>query len=217
MDTILSEEYPPIPFAEEVKYIPGFFKIIRGVLSPEECDAILQLCEEKGFTTASLHTDKDGVEHYSDLRKSQRLIIDSVPFTETLWKRIQHHIPSTWNTSEEMVGLNERLRILKYMPGDEFKPHRDGNFISDEGHISRITLLIYLNEGYEGGFTHYYTHDGLWLGIPPKTGMVVLQDQNLYHCVPRLLNGCKYALRTEIMTRIPHNPSNDKVLTLSNT
>jgi hypothetical protein len=214
MDTLLAKEIDPPPFAEEVRHIPGFFKCIPNVLSLDECQALIDLCEEKGFTTASLYTDKDGVEHYSDTRKSQRLILDSVPFAETLWKRIQRHVPTQWKPYEEPVGLNERLRILKYMPGDEFKPHRDGNFISAEGHISRITLLIYLNEGYEGGFTHYYTHDGLWLGIPPKTGLVVLQDQNLYHCVPPLLNGCKYALRTEVMMRIPYDTTNDKVIKL---
>jgi len=215
MDTVLTPEYPPVPFFEDVKQVPGFCKVIPTVLSVEECQAIIHICEEKGFSPASFYTDKDGVEHYSDIRKSQRLLVDSVSFVETLWKRIQPHVPSTLYTDEEVVGLNERLRILKYLPGDQFKPHVDGNYVSPQGHVSRLTLLLYLNEGYDGGFTHYYTHDGRWLGIPPQTGMVVLQDQNLYHYVPPLVQGCKYAIRTEVMTRIPHNPSHDKVIRLT--
>jgi hypothetical protein len=216
MDTVLTFERPRAIVSETVKTVPGFLKVIPNVLSSEECQSIIHLCEEKGFSPASFYTDKDGVEHYSDIRKSQRLLIDSTPFVQTLWNRILYHVPPTLNTNEEVVGLNERLRILKYLPGDEFKPHVDGNYISPEGHLSRLTLLIYLNQGYEGGFTHYYTHDGLWLGIPPQTGMVILQDQNLYHFVPPLEKGCKYAIRTDVMTRIPHNPSQDKVIQLTN-
>jgi prolyl 4-hydroxylase len=216
MDTVLNPTSPPAIFSDDVKVVPGFLRGIPNVLSSEECQAIIDLCENKGFSPASFYTDKDGVEHYSDIRKSQRLLIDSAPFTQTLWNRIQHHVPTQWNTDEEVIGLNERLRILKYLPGDEFKPHVDGNYISPEGQLSRLTLLVYLNEGYEGGFTHYYTHDGLWIGIPPQSGMVVLQDQNLYHTVPPLEKGCKYAIRTDVMARIPHNPAHDKVIRLTN-
>ena len=39
-----------------------------------------------------------------------------------------------------------RLRILRYDPGDFFKPHYDGSYRRDNGERSYITIQLYLNE-----------------------------------------------------------------------
>ena len=205
MDTVLSGTAKTFADAETIKHdaIPGFFRVIHGVLSPEECAQIIHMAENKGFEKAALYTDHTGHDHYSDRRKSQRCIIDSFGFAEELWRRIKAVIPSLWETahsSPTVVGINERLRILKYHPGDEFKFHSDGAYTAPNGDTSKITILVYLNEGYEGGFTHYSSTEGM-IAVVPKIGAVVLQDQGLGHGVPPLEKGVKYALRTEVMYR----------------
>ncbi len=187
--------------------IPGFCKTITNVFTPEECSALIQIAEETGFTQAALYTDANGRDHMAlDVRKSSRCVIDSEPFVERLWERIRDHVPSTWKGAE-VVGLNPRLRILRYDPGDEFKPHMDGKYTSPSGAISCITILIYLNQGYEGGFTCFWgstgDHEEGWIPIQPETGMITMQDQDLLHCVPPLISGRKYAIRTEVMCMFP--------------
>jgi hypothetical protein len=203
MDTVLSGTAKTFTDAETIKHdaIPGFFRVMHGVLSPEECAQIVHMAENKGFEKAALYTDNAGRDHFSDTRKSLRCIIDSFGFTEELWRRVEAVVPPAWHTAgQTAVGLNERLRILKYHPGDEFKMHSDGAYTAPNGDSSKITLLIYLNEGYEGGFTHYSSYEGM-IAVVPKIGAVVLQDQALGHCVPPLQKGVKYALRTEVMYR----------------
>ena len=44
------------------------------------------------------------------------------------------------------VCLFRRLRFLRYVPGEYFKPHHDGIYQRDNGEASLITVQIYLNE-----------------------------------------------------------------------
>jgi hypothetical protein len=202
MDTVL-EAKSPIVGDENIQtceFVPGFFRIVHGVVLPDECAEIIRQAENKGFTKAALYTNALGEDHYSDIRKSQRCIIDSVGFSERLWERIKHLVPAVWKHGECVVGLNERLRILKYLPGDEFQMHADGSYTTANGDNSKITVLLYLNKGYRGGFTHYWSTEGL-VSVEPYIGSIVLQDQILDHCVPPLEEGVKYALRTEVMYR----------------
>jgi hypothetical protein len=183
--------------------IPAYFRAVQNVLTSEECSNIIALAESTGFEQAAFYTDYKGTNHYNlDIRRSQRLLVDSFAFAATLWERIRDQVPHVWpEDGSTAVGLNERLRILKYLPGDEFKSHRDGTYVGPAGDSSKITVIIYLNEGYEGAFTHYETNEGVFAPITPHTGSVVLQDQRLLHMVPPLVSGVKYAIRTEVMFR----------------
>lgn len=214
---------PPQPTT--LKDVAGYTRILPAILSPTECTALIEHAERNGFVKASLYTDHKGAEHYSDVRKSKRTMIDSREFVDELWKRIAHVVPLTWDGAPLHIAegatspLNERLRILKYdTPGDEFRPHADGNYTSSLGgvdSISRITILIYLNVGYTGAFTHFLADDDMkkskkskksmkqsvWIPVIPTVGGVTLQDQSLVHCVPPLISGTKYVVRTEVMYR----------------
>ncbi len=83
-----------------------------------------------------------------------------------------------------------------YDSGDFFKPHCDGCY----SELSLITIQIYLNEGFSGGETTFLsesTDDRL--GVVPKTGMILVFDQSLYHEGSEVIDGRKYAIRTEVM------------------
>ena len=47
----------------------------------------------------------------------------------------------------------EALALLRYSPGQEYRPHFD--FVSGATNRRLQTALIYLNSGYEGGETHF--------------------------------------------------------------
>jgi hypothetical protein len=206
MDSVLTRNLHCELEEECIDGMPGFFKVLRGVLTADECKRIIEIADEAGFEQAALRTNMDGDYYNTEYRKSQRCIIDSVAFADELWSRISDIIPAVWSDGEEAAGLNERIRILKYEPGDEFKTHADGTFTCPgRGLISKLTLLIYLNDNYEGGYTTYVCGDdtSTWdVPIRPTVGAVVLQDQNIMHYVPPLLSGVKYAIRTDVMYRV---------------
>ena len=71
----------------------------------------------------------------------------------------------------DVVGLNARLRIYRYQPDGRqtFRPHTDDSFpmsacvddhlewaVSDGKVSSAFTLLLYLNEEFEGGETAFF-------------------------------------------------------------
>jgi prolyl 4-hydroxylase len=214
IDTVLKEVYTHLTHFHEILNIKGFLIVVPEVLSEEECKRVISIGEEKGFVPASFFTDKDGVEHYSDIRKSGRCIIDSKEFAQALWKRVKWFIPENLFPGWEVVGLNERLRFLKYNKGDEFKPHSDGSYTSPEGNVSKLTLLLYLNTDYDNGYTNFLNEQGEWVPIVPEVGMVAIQDQVLIHCVPPIKNGIKYAIRTEVMYKFIHSNSQTKIISI---
>ncbi len=51
-------------------------------------------------------------------------------------------------------GWGEPLNILKYSPGQQYKPHHDGTG-SDNVSVRQLTALIWLNDQFEGGETNF--------------------------------------------------------------
>lgn len=185
-----------------VEGVHGFLYVLENVCSTAECDALIAAAETRGFETAGFYNDADGKPVVVEsIRKSQRVMIDMPEFAAMLFERVKHGLPARLNNGLTLKGLNERMRILKYLPGDEFKRHTDGNYMTPDGaQISQITLLLYLNSGYEGAHTTYYNHgEDVGISVHPKCGSVVLMDQRLIHEVPPLRSGIKYALRTDVM------------------
>ena len=51
------------------------------------------------------------------------------------------------------VKQGEPLQVLRYLPGQEYRPHFDALGQTENQRI--LTLLVYLNEDYEGGGTRF--------------------------------------------------------------
>ena len=181
--------------------------VIENVLTAPECEAIIQLAEKEGFEPALLNVGGGRQIYAPDTRNSKRAIIDDKRFSECIFKRIQHLLPTSNHVGFQAVGINERVRILRYEPGDEFKPHCDGSYARPDGsQVSLWTVMIYLNHGFEGGSTLFHStehvaddDDTAVVAIVPKSGSVLLFDHSLYHEGQKVLQGTKYAIRTDMM------------------
>jgi len=110
-----------------------------------------------------------------------------------IYNKIYSFLPKSlegWRVLE----LNERFRFYRYQPGQYFKWHRDGSYERELGQESKLTLIIYLNDSYEGGET-----DFRGMSIKPETGMALIFPHRLMHQGATLIAGVKYALRTDVM------------------
>ena len=94
-------------------------------------------------------------------------------------------------------GLNERFRFYRYTRDQAFRWHRDGAFRRDDREASRLTLMIYLNEGFGGGGTEF----DLAETVVPRTGMALVFAHHLRHQGAPVTQGTKYVLRTDVMFR----------------
>jgi prolyl 4-hydroxylase len=119
------------------------------------------------------------------------------------------------------AGLNERWRLAKYWPGDQFERHVDGIFQRTPEHASMFTVNIYLNSStkpgeaprprtepapFAGGNTRFYTGADArvpTLDIRARAGMALVFRQpparDLLHDGAPVTAGNKYLLRTDVM------------------
>lgn len=137
----------------------------------------------------------------TDVRNNARNIWDSKEEAANILQRIQDYLPKEWK-GRKLVELNERLRFLRYNPGEYFKPHFDGSYVRANGDMSYITVQIYLNEGFKGGSTTFLnkfdSEDG-GVEVVPKTGSVLIFQHDILHEGSALEEGRKYAIRTDVM------------------
>ena len=103
------------------------------------------------------------------------------------------------NPTWEAIGLNERFRYYRYDPGQKFRPHFDGSFDRTYAEKSLLTFMVYLNEGFAGGWTRFHTDRERF--VAPEAGKaLVFWHQQLHEGMP-VESGRKYVLRTDVMYR----------------
>ncbi|KDO28596.1 hypothetical protein SPRG_06452 [Saprolegnia parasitica CBS 223.65] len=177
--------------------------ILDNVLTPRECLQLIAFSEASGYERAFLNVGGGRQEYRPDVRNNDRCILDDVETAEILWRRLNEYLPSTFD-GRTLVGINERLRFLRYDVGHEFKPHYDGTYDRGNGEYSVLTIQVYLNDVASGGGT------GLWLDdssdepvlVEPRPGRVLIfAHEPVCHSGEPVLHGRKYAIRSDIMSR----------------
>ena len=149
--------------------------------------------EKAGSVEAAIHT-RDGPIVRKDYRNNDRYIFDDEELAKELWDLLKEHDiyeDDNWLP----IGLNEKFRLYRYTKGQHFALHKDSQFKRSETEMSFQTILIYLNEGYEGGETDLF---GLKTVIP-ETGKALLFFHHLLHEGLPLISKTKYVLRSDIM------------------
>ena len=110
-----------------------FARTIEGLLTKEECEAMIAVTEGIGYEPAMVNIGNGKQILDTQYRKSQRVIVDTVAVTDIIYKRLIEHIPDLFPETKFLGSwsphcLNERLRFLRYDPGDFFQGHMDGTF-----------------------------------------------------------------------------------------
>lgn len=184
-----------------VNYLNDFVFALEGFLSPEECADWIATTEKSGFDPALVNTEK-GAVRIEDIRNNDRVIRDDPALAEALWPRLRPHMPAEFR-SWHIRGLNERFRFYRYDPGQKFDWHQDGYYQRPNGERSQFTLMIYLNDGFEGGGTSFcniyagQTFDDFV--VTPKAGTALLFYHPVMHRGDAVVSGRKYVMRTDVM------------------
>lgn len=168
---------------------------IKDFLSPSECLAHIERAERIGFAEAPITTSL-GFMLNKDVRDNDRVMLDDPDLAASLWERAAVYMPTPlygWT----VCGLNERFRYYRYQRGQKFLPHYDGAFVRSDSERSMLTLLIYLNDGYEGGETKFDT-DQRYIVRPESGKALVFFHKQLHEGAP-IIAGTKYVLRTDVM------------------
>ena len=174
--------------------------VVKNVFTKQECENLIDRTEKAGYVEALVNIGGGRETLMTDYRNSQRCIIDDMEFAGILSERLGNYIPKELKR-KQYANINERMRFLKYYPGHFFKPHCDSSYFRPEnGEVSLITILLYLNEEFEGGTTRFYDRrERYYTDLKPKTGSVLIFQHDLVHEGVEVKTGVKYVLRTDIM------------------
>ena len=177
-----------------VAHSPRVFSL-PGLLLASECAALIELAEQRGFGEATVRTDA-GPQFMRNVRNNERAQFEAPEWIDLLWRRMAA-MPLPALEGQVALGLPKQLRFYKYSPGQRFRMHKDGPW-NEDGLESKLTLLVYLNEGFAGGTTDFRTFE-----VVPKVGSGLLFIHHTWHEGAAVTEGVKYVLRSDVMYGVP--------------
>ena len=218
---------------------------IENVLTKEECRDIIDNITDFNFQDMSNKYDP------KKERNNSRLLVLDKDLSRYLWNQVEDVLERVIQENSiklcplgfdvlrgkwEFCGLNEAIRVNRYSSdrNEYFAPHKDAQYCPSGDERSIFSLVVYLNEGFQGGNTCYYlpkkpkeqtramtveeeikAEGGLEDGFDrvivfPVTGMAVFFSQNILHestpLVLRETTEYKFILKTDIMLRRKDKP-----------
>jgi hypothetical protein len=198
-------EYPLPPDLGRCVLIPGF-------LSPSECREMIGAAESRGFSSAEL-------DYPPSYRNNDRQVFNDPDLARRLLERLGNKVlggmenllpddsPGGWRPS----AINERFRLCRYGPGQQFHIHQDGVHHRGADCRSMLTFMIYLTDGddFEGGNTSFYSAgpasgedaSNVIARIRPRIGSLILFDHGIWHAGEEVTAGIKHVLRSDLLFR----------------
>ena len=189
--------------------------LLRQVMLPSECKALIAQAEALGFSRAGLAIGDDQYRVNERARNNLRVIIESATLAAALWGRVRGCV-TIKHEGATAVGVNERFRVYKYEAGHHFSPHYDLRNQLPQGE-TRCSFVIYLSEGFLGGGTRFFEEKSKSsrrgqergrkfnnqprLCAKPPIGGAVVFDHLLLHEGEQVTSGVKYAMRTDVVYR----------------
>jgi len=209
------------------------------LFTAKECAQLIALASKRGFTKSSVSGGGHGRTGREDAVTNSYAVINNEALAARIWSQVKRVIPIGVSHLEKNPHfapnqgwtphcVHPCMRFYRYNKGESFAEHIDYkqqrvDVLKDGSRRvlqSVYTLLIYLNDDFDGGETGYWpNHAGIHCRfrreqekqhafkkrhqviIKPVTGMAVIQDQNLLHegLPPTSVGKPKYILRTDVI------------------
>ncbi|KAJ7053272.1 hypothetical protein C8F01DRAFT_1330000 [Mycena amicta] len=215
----------PIDFATAglPEYSHYYAIVLDSLFSKHEVTAVLAAAE--GFSpwdVAQINRAETAITNIS-YRNGQRIIYDSAELSQSIFDKVRPELKDIEEIEEvgyadglkvlqkwRMVGLNERLRFLRYPVGGFFKKHMDGHYENEEtGQRTFYTLQFYLpsdSSGSDdsfrpakGGSTRFIGRKGAYADVQAIPGRVLVFRHSLLHTGEEVTDGVKCAVRSDIL------------------
>ncbi|QRV81987.1 2OG-Fe(II) oxygenase family protein [Ceratobasidium sp. AG-Ba] len=225
------------------EYENKFAMVIDNLFTPEDCARYVAAAEaSKQWEVAAINGGQDLQYVDTTYRNSSRIMLDDHALCGEILEKLRPYLKDieymgnsplhrTYSrdtkTANEpparLAALNERLRFLKYGPGQFFRNHCDGiYFTPDRKQVSYYTLQLYLNgspEELQGGATRFWKSGNVegpdrrkaepgqtlrkFIDVEPRTGRALIFEQRgLVHSGEDVKKGIKITVRTDLMYEV---------------
>ena len=209
----------PPPTTRTLELLPsplqGF--TVDNVLTVDECQQLIELSESAGLKWSG---ERNGPRFAGHRQRSTFLHPDwAAKIYDVLAPLLIEHAspvhhdkfgmqqdllgPVIASGMYTIVGINELFRASKYdAPDGNFRRHTDTAYVRDDQFAGFWTVLIYLNDDFEGA-TSFYTDDATQClhVVQPRQGRILAFHHYQVHDGRRVESGTKWLLRTELMYR----------------
>jgi predicted 2-oxoglutarate/Fe(II)-dependent dioxygenase YbiX len=182
---------------------------VSGILTPEECSQLIERGEALGFERAAVRTSS-GPQMRPLIRDNDRAEFVDPALAAILWERCLPFVSQELEGGTA-IGLDDHFRFYRYDVGQRFKRHKDGVVERSPIVRSRLSCLFYLNGGFTGGETVFYSHEQVQ-GVRQEEAVVVPQAGDAlfflhewWHEGRELTMGRKYVLRSDVFYRFPEH------------
>jgi Rps23 Pro-64 3,4-dihydroxylase Tpa1-like proline 4-hydroxylase len=175
-----------------------FYKFIQNFLTKEECDFIISVGEDSGLHQMKSSRILNGkvVEEDVEYGGNKRMggyFMDDLLLDYRI-KIISDKILSISNELNPFNGVTyssiPKYSFNRYSDGDFLDWHEDKHEIING---ATITLIIQLNDNYEGGLVKYNINK-VEYSVPKEMGSVFIFDSNITHSVDIIQSGLRYSL-----------------------
>lgn len=190
--------------------------VIDDIVSADEADSLIAASEHFGF-----REEAPGIATPPGMRMNMSVHwLAEEGLTDRLFQRIARLLPEEVDGARLYPRLSRRLNVYRYLQGDTFNLHIDGDWpgygLSDDrsemvewsGVRSRLSMLLYLNgaeDGILGGKTRLYRHDRSFVEVSPKKGSALFFRHGmgpgsvLHEGRPVVGSVAKYVARINVM------------------
>lgn len=154
-----------------------YTNLIENLLTKEECDFIIN---QYKYSTQPVFKSVNLLE-----RKC--MIVESTQFD------IKDKIITKLN---ELNIFDKQYTNIEYFIFNSYEFENELEIHSDSSQVERgatVTIIIQLNENYDGGSFYYLLNDEEII-LPKKQGSMFIFDSNIFHGVKKINNGERYSL-----------------------
>jgi predicted 2-oxoglutarate/Fe(II)-dependent dioxygenase YbiX len=170
---------------------------VPDVFTPKDCSLLLSQTQGKNWLPGKVNAQEGRIVR-TELRDADVCFWQDASLATSLLSRLGSAIPQSMR-GNPLVHIRASLRVYRYGPGQFFGPHRDQKYRED-GLISHLALLIYLDHVEEGGATFF---PEVGLRAIPRPGLAVLFQNFALHEGEPVVRGQKHVLRADVMYREP--------------
>jgi hypothetical protein len=193
-------------YAGHFDFAQPLLQTVPGLFTPEECARMLAGVADAEWLPATVNS-REGRVVDEKLRDSTTAVVRDARLAGELFARVRAHVPPRMHVEDGRAGVRVELvatgvfvplRIYRYEPGQHFGLHHDQSYEGPDGARSLLTLMVYLNEGFDGGETDFPEQHQR---IAPRIGTALWFQHMLLHAGRRVAAGTKYVLRSDVLYR----------------
>jgi predicted 2-oxoglutarate/Fe(II)-dependent dioxygenase YbiX len=175
---------------------------VPGLWTTAQCEAVLEQVHGAEWLPATVNSAAGRVVD-ERVRNNDLALIRDPALVDSLLEDIRPHLPATmtaeWGagrTKVSLTGLFSPLRVYRYHPGQHFGLHQDQSYRRDDGARSLLTLMVYLDDDFEGGETDFPEQGER---VAPARGDGLWFQHMVLHAGRAVTRGVKHVLRTDVL------------------